>query len=81
MVYAQPGIRPGEWEAQTPLGFWGTNESSNLSQTTKPSNNQQQKKGTCRIVDLAVQADHRVILKESDLAREPKKTIKHKSNG
>ena len=37
------------------------------------------KKGTCRIVDFAVPADHRVKLKESekrdkylDLAREPK---------
>ena len=43
---------------------------------------------TCRIVDLAITADHRVKLKENEkrdkylgLARELKKTIKHKSDG
>ena len=25
MVYAQPSIYPGEWDVQTPLGFWDTN--------------------------------------------------------
>ena len=49
---------------------------------TRPYNNQQQqkKKRTCRIVDFAVLADHRVKLKESekkdkylDLARKSKK--------
>ena len=25
MVYAKPCIGPGEWDAQTPLGFWDTN--------------------------------------------------------
>ena len=46
---------------------------------TRPNNNQQ-KKRTCKIVDFAVSADHRVKLKESekkdkylDLARELKK--------
>ena len=47
---------------------------------TRPYNNQQQKKRTCRIVDFAVLADHRVKLKESekkdkylDLTKELKK--------
>ena len=40
MVYAQPRICPGEWDAQTPLG-WITNGSPNLGQTTRPYNNQQ----------------------------------------
>ena len=46
------------------------------------------KKRTCRIVDFAVPADHRVKLKESekrdeylDLARELKKTMEHESDG
>ena len=46
------------------------------------------KKNTCRIVDFAVEADHRVQLKEReksdkylDLAREQKKFIEHGSNG
>ena len=42
MVYTQARIRPGEWDAQNSLGFWDTNESPNLGQTTRPSNNQQQ---------------------------------------
>ena len=29
---------PGEWDALTPLGFWDTNGSPNLSQTTRPDN-------------------------------------------
>ena len=60
--------------------LWHTNESPNVGQTTRPHNNQQQKKKTCKIVDFAVSADHRVKLKESekkekylDLARELKK--------
>ena len=43
MLYAQPRICPGEWDSQTSLGFWDTNGSPNLSQTTLPSNNQQEK--------------------------------------
>ena len=38
MVHTQPRICPEEWDAQTPLGFWETNESSNLGQTTRPYN-------------------------------------------
>ena len=66
---------------QTALGFRDTKGSPNLGQTTKPYNNQQ-KKRTCRIVDFAVPADHRIKLKESekkdkylDSARELKKTV------
>ena len=86
MVYAQPRIRPGEWDAQTPLGFWDTNGPPNLGQTTRPYNKQQQQQQqqqqqrTWQIVDFAVLADHRVKLKESekkdkylDLAKELKK--------
>ena len=65
MVYAQPTICPGKWDTQNHMGFRGTNGSPNLSQTTRPYNNQQKKKKTCRIVDFAVQADHRVKLKET----------------
>ena len=42
MLYAQPRICPGKWDAQTPLGFWDTNGSPNLGQMTRPINNQQQ---------------------------------------
>ena len=38
MVYAQSRICPWEWDAQTLLGFWDTNGSLNLSQTTGPYN-------------------------------------------
>ena len=65
MLYAQPSICSGKWNAQTPQTFWDTNGSP---------------KKTSRIVDFAVTADHRVKLKESkkkdkylDIVRELKK--------
>ena len=39
MLYAQPRNYPGEWDAQTPLGFWYTDGSPNLGQTTRTYNN------------------------------------------
>ena len=60
--------------------------SPDIGQKTRPYNNQQ-KKGTCKIVDFAVPADHRIKLKEFekkdkylDLARELKKTVEHESD-
>ena len=57
-----------------------TNGSPNPGQETRLNNNQQQKKRTCKIVDFAVPADHRMKQKECekrdkylDLARELKK--------
>ena len=64
MVYVQTSICPGKWDAQTPLGFWNINRSPNLGQTTRPSNNQQEKENWT--VDFAVPADHRIKLKESE---------------
>ena len=61
------------------MGRWHTNGSPNLGQKTRPYNNQQ-KKRTCKIVDFAIPADHRIKLKECenkdkylDLVRELKK--------
>ena len=69
-----------ENDTQTPMGLWQSDGSPKLGQTTKPYSNQQQKKITCKIVDFAVLADHRIKLKESekkdkylDLDRELKK--------
>ena len=81
MVYAQPRIYPGEWDAQTPQGFWDSNRSPNLGQMIRSCNNQQKKKKEiCQIMDFAVLADYRVKLKENkkknkypDLARGLKK--------
>ena len=47
MVYAQLSTCPEEWNTQIPLGFWHTNGSLNLGQTTRPYNNQTKKKRTC----------------------------------
>ena len=76
MVYAQPSTCPTKWQTQTPVGLWYTNGSPNLGQKTRPYNNQQKKK-ICKIVDIAVPADHSIKLKECekrdkylDLARE-----------
>ena len=71
MIYAQPSICPGEWHTQTPMGLWHTNGSSNLGQKTRPYSIQKKKKKkkekrTCKIVDFAVPADHRIKLKESE---------------
>ena len=63
------------------LWDWHTHGASNLGQKTRPYNNQQQKKKRiCKIVDFAVQAEHRINLMEFkkkdkylDLARELKK--------
>ena len=64
------------------MGLWHTHGSPNIGQKTRPNNNQQKKKKkrTCKIVDFAVPADHRIKLKEYekkdkylDLARELKK--------
>ena len=65
------------------MGLWQTNGSPNLSQKTRPY---QQKKRTCKIVDFAVLADHRIKLKECEkdkylnLARELKKTMEHEGD-
>ena len=62
------------------MELWHTDGSPNLVQKTRPYNNQQQKKRTCKIVDFAVPADHRIKLTECekkdkylDIARELKK--------
>ena len=81
MVYAQPSICPRKWHTETPMGLWHTNGSPNLSQKTRPYNNQQQKKKKIyKIIDFAVPADHRIKLKKCekkdkylDVARELKK--------
>ena len=43
VVYARPRIRLGEWDAENPLGFWDTSRSPDLSQMTRPSDNQLKK--------------------------------------
>ena len=64
------------------MGLWHTHGSPNLGQKTRP--NQKKKKRTCKIIDFAVPADHRIKLKEFemkdkylDLSRELKKTMEH----
>ena len=44
MVYVQASSCPGEWDSETPLGFWQTNGSPNLGQMTRPYNDQQKNK-------------------------------------
>ena len=63
------------------MGLSHKNGSPNLCRKTRPYNNQQ-KKITCKIVDFAVPADHRIKLKECEkkekyfvLARELKKKL------
>ena len=36
-------ICPGEWDRETPLGFWHTNGSPNLNHMARPYNNQQKR--------------------------------------
>ena len=65
VVYAQRGIRPIEWDAESSLWFWDTNGSPNLGQTTRP-NDSKQKKRTFRKVDFDVSEDTRVKLKKGE---------------
>ena len=62
---------------KTPMGLQHPLGSPNFGQETRPNNNQQKKKRTCKTVDFAVLADHRIKLKDCekkdkyiDLARE-----------
>ena len=68
------------------MGLWLTHGPPNPGQKATPYNNQQ-KKRTCKILDVAVPADHRMKLKETEkkdkylnLARELKKTMKHEGD-
>ena len=86
MVYAKPSICLRKWQTWTPMGLWHRSRSLNLDQTTRTYYNQQ-KKRTCKIVDFAILADHRIKLKENDkkdmyldLARELKKTMEHEGD-
>ena len=56
-----------ENDTKNPMGLWHTNGSPNLSQETRPYNNQQQKKKRiCQIVDFVVPDDHRIKRKECE---------------
>ena len=79
-------VRPGKWDAQNSMGFWGTNGSSNLSKTTRTSDRQKRRKKKDKESAklLTVSADHRVKLKEIektdeflDLAWELKKKVEY----
>ena len=65
MVFAQPIICPGEWDAQNPLGFWDTNGSPNLGQTQNLIIINK-KERTCRIMNFAIPVENRVKLKERE---------------
>ena len=65
MVYAQTRMYPGKQDAQIALEFFDTNGSLNVGQTTRPSNNQQEKRN-CQNVDFVVPVDHCVKLKENE---------------
>ena len=77
MVYTQSRIHLWKRNSQTSLGFWDTNGSPNLDQTTRLSYSKKKtkkkkkeklnkKNKNCRIVNFAVPADHWVKLKESE---------------
>ena len=73
VVYVQPRIYPRKWDAQSTLGIWDTNGSSNPSQMITPGDSQQQqkkkkekKKRTCRIADFDILVDFRVKIKEKE---------------
>ena len=81
MVYAQSGICPRKWDTK----FFGIFRYKRIS-LSRPDDQtwwlSTKNKRTCRILDFAVPADHRVKLKESekrdkylDLARKLKKKL------
>ena len=64
VVYAQPRIHCGEWDAQSSLGFWDIDGSPDLRQMTITSDSKKER--TSWIVDFAISVDRRVKLKESE---------------
>ena len=73
-VYALHNICPREWDVQNPLGFWNTDVSPNLGQTTGPKNNQQ-KSELSELWDFAVSADHSIKFKESEKKKKKDKYL------
>ena len=79
MVYAQPRIRPRKGDAQTILWDFAIQTEQVISARRPGLIIVNKKKRTCRFVDFAVPADHRVKLKGKreisflDLARKLKK--------
>ena len=80
-------------ENDTHKFLWGFDvQTDHLISVRRPhlliiNNNNNNKKKTCKIVDFAVPADHRIKLKEcekrdkyQDLARESKKTMEHEGD-
>ena len=70
--------------------FWYLRQTEHLISARRPDQvkKKKKKKRTCRIVDLAVPADHSGKIRESgkrnkflDLSRELKKTMEHESGG
>ena len=80
MIYAQPRIRPEEWDAQSSLGFWDTNGWPNLGQTTRPRDSHQQKKRTYRIVVVKLKESEREVNIKT-LLENFKKTMEHEDDG
>ena len=84
MVYAQPSTCPRKWHPHKLLWDFEI-QTDHLLSARRPdliiiNNNKNKKKKTCKIVDFAVPADHRIKLRECekrdnyvDLARELKK--------
>ena len=87
MVYSQPRILPRKWGAQNSLGLWDTNGSSNLNQTTRPSDSLQpkgnpQNSRRCHSSFSQSKTERkRKGNKYIDLAWELKKPIEYKSDG
>ena len=88
MVYAQPSSCPGKWHTQK-LQWDFDIQTNHLISARRPDlivvNNK--KKRTCKIVDFAVPADHRIKLKEIeklenylDLAKELKKNMEYEGD-
>ena len=64
MVYEQPRIHPGEWDAHNSTGFSDRNRSLNLGQTTIYSDIKPQEKSVWQTVDFAFSMDSRVKIKK-----------------
>ena len=88
MVFAQTRVSPWEWDAQNSLGFKETNNSLNLGQKTRPSNNSNFKKqnlpNSRRCRPGGPQNENQRNEKSDknlDLARELKKAMEHEGDG
>ena len=83
MVYTQPRIYPGEWDAQNSLGFWDTNKLPNLVYWYSTKEKKENLPNGGLWTQSKIERKRKKKKKRDmslDLARELKRTMEHKGD-